>query len=72
MEIKYREYLINEIEKSFKFWLSEEKGETLNSLKARKVLLKIRRLELNELISLCKNENIKIPLKNINIWNNIW
>ena len=72
MEIKYREYLINEVEKGFKLWLSEEKGETLNSLKARKVLLKIRRLELNELISLCKNENIRIPLKNINIWNNIW
>lgn len=72
MEIKYREYIINEVEKRFKAWIEKEKGENINSRAAQNIIAKIRCFEFNELLNLCKNENIKIPLENINIWNNIW
>lgn len=72
MDIKYKEYIINEIEKRFEVWLKKEKGEEIDSFKAQCTLFKVHNLKMNDLLSLCKNENIKLISKNINIWNNVW
>ena len=72
MEIRYREYIINEIKNRFEVWLEKEKGESIDSIVAQNIIMKIYRFELKDLLTLCKNENIKIPSKNINIWSSLW
>ena len=72
MEVRYREYIINEIEKRFEVWIEKEKGESINSRIAQNIIAKIHCFEFNELLTICKNENIKIPSTNINIWSGLW
>ncbi len=72
---EYKKYLIQQITPKLDDWLRKTHGIDLGSstIGFRMHRRLLEEFSFNDLITLCRNENINISYKiNKNIWDNIW